>query len=127
MNAKGPGAKRRRLVFLCGLLPVVATAVLAIYRPGFLPRLDDAVYDAVMRSAPTDPPGNHVVIVDIDERSLSTIGQWPWRRDVIGELITRLRDMGASTIALDIIFAEADRFEVPASQRIAGRETPDDA
>src|SRR5689334_393695 len=114
MNTHRAGATRRRLVLLCGVAPVLATALLAVYRPAFLPRLDDAVYDAVMRSAPTDPPGNHVVIVDIDERSLSTIGQWPWRRDVIGELIARLRDMGASTIALDIIFAEADRFEVPA-------------
>jgi CHASE2 domain-containing sensor protein len=127
MTTPSAGAPRRRLVLLCGILPVLATAVLAVYRPAFLPRLDDVVYDAVMRSAPTDPPGNHVVIVDIDERSLSTIGQWPWRRDVIGELIARLRDMGASTIALDIIFAEADRFEVPAAQRMADRETPDDA
>ena len=127
MNTQAAGRKRRRLVLLCGLLPVLATALLAVYRPAFLPRLDDAVYDAVMRSTPADPPGAHVVIVDIDERSLSAIGQWPWRRDVVGELIARLRDLGAATIALDIIFAEADRFEVPASQRVAGRETPDDA
>jgi adenylate cyclase len=126
MNAKGPGAKRRRLVFLCGLLPVVATAVLAIYRPGFLPRLDDAVYDAVMRSAPTTPPGKHVVIVDIDERSLSSIGQWPWRRDVVGQLIARLREMGASTVALDIIFAEPDRFETPVSNGHLAPASPDD-
>jgi adenylate cyclase len=127
MNAKGPGAKRRRLVFLCGLLPVVATAVLAIYRPAFLPRLDDAVYDGVMRSAPTRPPGKQVVIVDIDERSLSSIGQWPWRRDVVGQLIARLREMGAATIALDIIFAEPDRFEIPASNGRVAPASPDDA
>ena len=30
------------------------------------------------------------MIVDVDDRSLTTIGQWPWRRDVIGELIARL-------------------------------------
>jgi adenylate cyclase len=51
-----------------------------------------------------------VVIVDVDERSLSTIGQWPWRRDLIGDLIGRLRDAGAATVALDIIFAEPDRY-----------------
>ena len=51
-RAAAAGAKRRRLVFMCGLVPVVATAVLAIYRPAFFPRLDDAVYDTVMRSAP---------------------------------------------------------------------------
>ena len=51
------------------------------------------------------------MIVDVDERSLSAIGQWPWRRDVIGDLIGRLRDLGASTVALDVIFAESDRYE----------------
>ena len=51
------------------------------------------------------------MIVDIDDRSLTTIGQWPWRRDVVGQLVTRLRDLGAATVALDIIFAEPDRFE----------------
>ena len=109
MRSQSARATRRRLVFLCGLIPVLFTAVLALYRPTWLARLDNAVYDSLLRSARTRPPGDRVVIVDVDERSLSTIGQWPWRRDRIGRLIARLRDMGASTIALDIIFAEPDR------------------
>jgi len=129
MRSQGVGAARRRLVFLCGVFPVLVTAVLAVYRPAFLPRLDDTVYDSVMRSAVTRPPGNRVVIVDVDERSLATVGQWPWRRDVVARLISRLRDRGASTIAPDIIFAEPDRFDDrvrrgPLAQREA---TPDDA
>ena len=36
------------------------------------------------------------MIVDVDERSLSAIGQWPWRRDVIARLVARMRDLGAS-------------------------------
>jgi adenylate cyclase len=49
------------------------------------------------------------VIVDVDERSLAAIGQWPWRRDLIARLVAAVRDQGASAVALDIIFAEADR------------------
>jgi HD-GYP domain-containing protein (c-di-GMP phosphodiesterase class II) len=126
MKSHGAATKRRGLVFVCGLLPVLATAVLAVYRPGLVPRADDAVYDTVMRSARIDPPGNHVVIVDIDERSLSTIGQWPWRRDIVGALIARLRDLGASVVALDIIFAEPDRLVMPASNIKASATTPDE-
>jgi CHASE2 domain-containing sensor protein len=122
MKSVSIGARRRRQVILCGLIPVMVTAVLAVYRPGFFPRLDDTVYDTVMRSGRTQPPGTHVVIVDIDERSLSAIGQWPWRRDVVGRLIARLRELGASTIAMDIIFAEPDRFD----SAEAMHETPDD-
>jgi CHASE2 domain-containing sensor protein len=102
-----------------------------VYRPAFLPRLDDTVYDTVLRSAGTQPPGDRVVIVDVDERSLSTVGQWPWRRDVVGRLIARLRDMGPSIIALDIIFAESDRFDDRASSgkpsNARTQATPDDA
>jgi adenylate cyclase len=104
------GAKRPRLVFLCGAVPVVLTALLAIHRPALLARIDDSVYDVVVRSVPARPPANRVVIVDVDEQSLSSIGQWPWPRDVMGRLISRLRDAGAATVALDIIFAEADRY-----------------
>ena len=112
MTASFDRAARRGRVFLCGLIPVIVTAGLAIYRPAFFPRLDDSIYDTVMRSGTIEPRGKRVVIVDIDERSLTQLGQWPWRRDVIGRLITRLRDMGASVIGMDIIFAESDRLEI---------------
>ena len=107
------GAPRRRLVFLCGAVPVLAVAVLGIFRPAFLARLDDSVYDILLRSTRLKGPSQDVVIVDVDDRSLSTIGQWPWRRDVVGRLITRLQSAGASAIALDIIFAESDRDGQP--------------
>jgi len=100
----------RRFIFGCGVAPVLVTALLAIYRPAFLARLDAAVFDTLVRWTPVRAPGDRIVIVDIDERSLSTIGQWPWQRDMVGRLIARLRELGASTVALDIIFAEADRF-----------------
>jgi CHASE2 domain-containing sensor protein len=125
MRSQDVGKSHRGLIFLCGLVPVLITAVLAVYRPAFLPRLDDAVYDTVVRSAGTQPPGDRVVIVDVDERSLSAVGQWPWRRDVVGRLISRLRDMGSSIIALDIIFAESDRFDDRAGPD--KRTTPDEA
>jgi adenylate cyclase len=115
------GASRRRLVFLCGVAPVLVTAVLGLFRPTFLARFDNSVYDIVLRSARTNGPGQHVAIVDVDDRSLSTIGQWPWRRDVVARLVTRLRNAGASAIALDIIFAESDRYGQPGDSE--GRST----
>jgi adenylate cyclase len=103
--------RRRLLVPLAGLLPTIVVAALSIYRPPFLANLEYSVYDTLLRSAPPQPPDSRVVIVDVDERSLSAIGQWPWRRDIIGDLVARLRNLGASTVALDIIFAESDRYE----------------
>lgn len=105
-----PRAERRRaLLFRCGLLPVLAVAVFSVLRPSALVRLDSAVYDVMLRAAAAPGAGPDVAIVDIDEQSLATIGQWPWRRDLIATLIDRLRGLGASVVALDIVFAEADR------------------
>jgi HD-GYP domain-containing protein (c-di-GMP phosphodiesterase class II) len=97
-------------VFLCGAAAVIVAGVLAVFPPTLLERLHNAAYDILVRSARTSPPAGRVVIIDVDERSLSTIGQWPWRRDLIGRLIARLREMGAVTIALDMVFAEPDRY-----------------
>jgi CHASE2 domain-containing sensor protein len=119
---------RRRLVFLSGVVPVLFAAILAIYRPPLFARLDDAVYDVVVRSAAPRPPAARVAIVDVDERSLASVGQWPWRRDVMGQLISSIRAAGAEVIAIDVIFAESDRHDlVPAAQDGADAESPDRA
>jgi adenylate cyclase len=114
-----------------GGIPVVAAAMLALLRPVPLAHLENGVYDLLLRRAATALPDPRILIVDIDERSLSEIGQWPWRRDVIGRLIAGIRDGGAATIALDVIFSEPDRHGEPdAAGRpdvaILARETSDD-
>ena len=105
--------RHRRILLLCGLLPTLMAAVLSLYRPAWFSSLEYSVYDALVRATPTRQPSGRVVIVDVDEKSLSAIGQWPWRRDVISQLIASLRDRGAATVALDIMFPEADRFDGP--------------
>ena len=50
-----------------------------------------------------------VGIVDLDEKSLHEIGQWPWPRTVIADLLNSLADAGAAGGAFDIVFPEYDR------------------
>src|SRR5882724_4385053 len=51
-----------------------------------------------------------VRIIDIDEASLAQIGQWPWPRDILAQLVDRLSEAGAAAIAFDVLFAEPDRL-----------------
>ena len=104
-------AESRRFVLLCGLAPAILTVALVVYRPGFISEIDFAAYDVLLRSIPVRPPDGRVAVVDVDDRSLSDIGQWPWRRDRIAELISRLREQGAAVVALDVVFAEPDRSD----------------
>jgi HD-GYP domain-containing protein (c-di-GMP phosphodiesterase class II) len=104
-------SRYRRILLLCGLVPTLTAAVLSITRPASLSNLEYSVYDTLVRWTPTRLPSGKVVIVDVDEKSLASVGQWPWRRDVISRLIDVLRDRGAATVALDIMFAESERYE----------------
>jgi adenylate cyclase len=68
-------------------------------------------FDAFQILQPRTPiPSQPVMIVDIDEASLRELGQWPWPRTRVAELVTRLTAAGAVVIAFDIAFPEPDRL-----------------
>ena len=53
-------------------------------------------------------PSSDIVIVDIDEKSLSDLGQWPWSRDKVAQILTNLGEAGVGIVGLDVVFAEPD-------------------
>lgn len=51
-------------------------------------------------------PGNKIVIVAVDEKSLAQQGRWPWSRTVIGDLVKKIDQAQPSVIGADILFTE---------------------
>src|SRR5271154_3326813 len=92
------------VVLLFALVPLR----LADPRPLQEVRLRTIDFFQVLR--PRQQKARPVVIVDIDEDSLKAIGQWPWPRTTIADLVTKVTQLGALTIAFDVIFAEPDRM-----------------
>ena len=90
-------------------LLLVALVFFRAWDPLPLELLRHKIFDLYQNAEPRQVENFPVVIVDVDEASLDTIGQWPWPRNVLGELIERITKAGAAAIALDIVFAEADR------------------
>lgn len=78
-------------------------------RPRFDERLNHIVYDAWMTSTETKLSERGPAIIDIDEASLNKIGQLPWPRTVLAELVEILLNSGASAVGLDIWLTEPDR------------------
>jgi adenylate cyclase len=91
------------------IVPAALIAALSILHPSFMQRPERAAYDIILRSVSAVPPDGRVVVVDIDERSLQSVGQWPWRRSVIGQLVSNIRGAGAAAVALDVLLAEPER------------------
>ena len=52
---------------------------------------------------------DNITIVDIDEKSLSHLGQWPWPRKVVADLLYKLDSAKTKINGFDIVFAESDR------------------
>ena len=75
------------------------------------------LFDSYQKLWPREDDNPPVIIADIDEKSLEVIGQWPWSRTIIAELVTELKEMGAVVIGFDIVFAEADRMSPSAFAR----------
>ncbi len=88
---------------------IVAIMLVGLMKARFLPDLSNLVFDRYQRldQRPWDP-ALPVRIVDVDDESLTRIGQWPWPRTTIAEIVTRLGDLGASVVAIDIVLAEPD-------------------
>jgi adenylate cyclase len=85
-------------------------------------RLQYATFDTYNKMKPREA-SDRIAIIDLDEESIKELGQWPWPRNVMAQMVERLRAYGANVIAFDIVFAESDRTS-PA--RVA-QTLPDDA
>jgi adenylate cyclase len=97
-----------RLVCLALL---VGVAALRIADPAPIEELRVRTFDTYQLLEPRAKlEKSPVAIVNIDEASLAKLGQWPWPRTRIADLVANLTRLGAVVIAFDIMFAEPDRL-----------------
>jgi CHASE2 domain-containing sensor protein len=107
----GPRARWRLVAW--GLLGSVLVAGISLRPPSLLADLNRRAYDVLLRSAHHSALSGRVVIVDLDDRSLARLGRWPWPRTRLARLLTKIRQLGAASVGLDMVFSEPD--ETPPS------------
>src|SRR6266702_4167208 len=127
------------VLFVLALL-AAATLVRAV-DPFFVRALRLIAFDSYQQLAPQAYDARLPVrIVDIDEESLAKLGQWPWPRTTIRDLLQVLARNGAAAVGFDVLFSEPDRTSVeevakrlPAAQaallteKTSGEPTNDEA
>jgi adenylate cyclase len=91
---------------------LIGLAALRIADPAPIEELRVRTFDTFQRIDYRVKTARPVTIVDIDERSLANpkLGQWPWPRTRIADMVANLTRLGAVAIAFDIMFAEPDRL-----------------
>lgn len=97
---------------------ILLLVALAVSSSGALSRVDNLLYDLGQRLHGRPPPED-LVIVAIDEDSLSKLGRWPWSRRLHAALIDRLHKDGARVVGFDLVIAEPDAADPPADAMLA--------
>ena len=70
---------------------------LLIWRPTFCEFFELKLYDLKFRFRGPIPVGKEVAILAIDDESLKTVGRWPWSRDDMARVLTRLKQAGPAS------------------------------
>jgi adenylate cyclase len=105
-------------------LPIITLFIIAYLR------LQDGYFTEVVRlnsfdylqSTDVTVQSKDVVIVELDESAVEQFGQWPWPRNVLADIVWKLRENGAGIIVMPILFSEPDShgMDMEFIQNIAG-------
>jgi adenylate cyclase len=110
-------ARRFGLARALCLLILVGFALLRLADPVPLRELRVRTFDTFQLLDPRVKKVKPVTIVDIDEKSLATLGQWPWPRSIMADIVADLTRLGAVVIAFDVMFPEPDRLNPDVAAR----------
>ena len=58
---------------------------------------------------PIKKQDSNVIIIDIDEKSLSKFGQFPWNRSIFAKIIENVNEANPKAIGFDVFFSEKDK------------------
>jgi serine phosphatase RsbU (regulator of sigma subunit)/CHASE2 domain-containing sensor protein len=106
--AAAPAVRRPVPIRAVGAVVLVALAALTWLAASRTARLQDASFDVYQTLAPRHVESMPAVVVEIDEKSLTALGQWPWPRTLLAQLVDAIAREQPAAIAVDILMLEAD-------------------
>jgi HD-GYP domain-containing protein (c-di-GMP phosphodiesterase class II) len=109
-------------IALIGLAMACCIGLLAFAQARPMVALDNLILDRFLRFTAPETPARDTVVIDIDDVSLSAVGQWPWPRYRMAAMIERIASMKPAAVGLDILFAEPDRTSLTNIQETFKRD-----
>lgn len=94
---------------IVSLLLLISLLGLRVWDPRPIEALRQKSFDIYQLMHPRAEGQDLVGIVDIDERSLLALGQWPWPRTVMADMVSKITELGGTVIGFDVLFPEPDR------------------
>jgi adenylate cyclase len=106
--AAGTATRRPIRIRAVGAAVLIALVALNWLAAPWTARLQAVWFDAYQALAPRHVESLPVTVVEIDQKSLATLGQWPWPRTLLAQLIGAIAREQPAAIAVDILMPEAD-------------------
>ena len=101
--------KKRNIYLLISISIFLFISFLYLIHLSFLDILEKKIKDEFFLIRGPLKTTNNIIIVDIDEKSLLKLGQWPWERSKLATILYNLTKAKAGIIGLDIFFPEKDK------------------
>ncbi|MFI5346691.1 MAG: CHASE2 domain-containing protein [Elusimicrobiota bacterium] len=95
--------------WLIPLAALIGCLAVRVSGSSWVEGIQHRAFDVFLNEAPRPYVDAGVRVIDVDEESLARIGQWPWPRTQIAQLIRRLTDRGVKVVAFDAMYPEPDR------------------
>ena len=90
-------------------ITLAAITFLGLKEPQVKEILRLKAFDLLLQSE-TKEVSQDIGVITIDEKAIEKYGQWPWKRDILAEVIYKLREAEVGIIVLPILFSEEDRL-----------------
>jgi HD-GYP domain-containing protein (c-di-GMP phosphodiesterase class II) len=114
--------KCANLIFVTGLSVSALIGFVEYQQTASIARLDHLFLDTFLKCSASGKPAQNIVVIDIDEMSLSAVGQWPWPRYRMASLIETIATGKPAAIGLDVLFSEPDRSSLANIQQTFKRD-----
>jgi len=95
--------------YLIFLLILILLIILKTINPNFIKSISYLSFDMYQKVFPIKKNDSNVIIIDIDEKSLSKFGQFPWNRSVFAKIIENVNYAKPKAIGFDVFFSEKDK------------------
>ena len=110
--------------FLIMLFVAIVAALSS--RTLLLQQFDWGIYDTLLELLPLPDNIDIPLVIAIDERSLASVGPWPWRRSAYAKAVNTLTLAGVERIGIDILMTDGLMTEAQTTEGNQNTETDDE-
>ena len=87
--------KNKALIFNLLFSTILAGIISLFCVFNLFEKLDFRLYDGLIHLTKDPPMDDKVVVVAISDEDINLLGEWPWSRDILANVLIRLKELNA--------------------------------